>query len=152
MGEIALFSAIAAYWYIWLIIGILLIIANWMIFTKAGEPGWKSIIPLYNTYIQYKIAWGNGWLFLLNIIPIVNIVISIVFEVKLAKAFGKGKALGKAGQTKGKGAGSQKENHGLLPPDGLHADEKGGQFRCQYRGPGDRKKDRPGPVRHQAVK
>ena len=89
MGEIALFSAIAAYWYICLIIWILLIIANWMIFTKAGEPGWKSIIPLYNVYIQYKIAWGNGWLFLLNIIPIVNIVISIVFEVKLAKAFGK---------------------------------------------------------------
>lgn len=89
MGEIALFSAIAAYWYICLIIWILLIIANWMIFTKAGEPGWKSIIPLYNIYIQYKIAWGNGWLFLLNIIPIVNIVISIVFEVKLAKAFGK---------------------------------------------------------------
>ena len=89
MGEIALFSAIAAYWYICLIFWILLIIANWMIFTKAGEPGWKSIIPLYNMYIQYKIAWENGWLFLLNIIPIVNIVISIVFEVKLAKAFGK---------------------------------------------------------------
>ncbi|MCQ2752217.1 MAG: DUF5684 domain-containing protein [Coriobacteriales bacterium] len=36
---------------------ILLIIANWKIFTKAGEKGWKSIIPFYNIYIVFKISW-----------------------------------------------------------------------------------------------
>lgn len=28
---------------------ILMIVANWKLFTKAGEEGWKSIIPFYNT-------------------------------------------------------------------------------------------------------
>ena len=36
--------------YIFLVIAwyIILVIANWKIFTKAGEAGWKSIIPIYN--------------------------------------------------------------------------------------------------------
>lgn len=71
-----------------LLISILLIIANWFIFEKAGESGWKSIIPFYNSYIMFKIAWGNGWLFLLTFIPFANIVIAIIAEVKLTKSFG----------------------------------------------------------------
>ena len=35
----------------------LTILANWLMFMKAGEAGWKSIIPVYNTYTAYKIAW-----------------------------------------------------------------------------------------------
>lgn len=42
-------------WYI------LLIIAGWKIFKKAGEPGWKSIIPIYNFYMLYKIVDMQGW-------------------------------------------------------------------------------------------
>ena len=68
---------------------ILGIIAMWKIFTKAGEPGWAAIIPFYNVYTLFKITWGNGWKFLLLLIPIANIVIMIITEVKLAKAFGK---------------------------------------------------------------
>lgn len=70
-----------------LIIGI---IALWKIFDKAGEEGWKSIIPIYNTYILFKITWGNGWYFLLLLIPIVNFIILIVTEWKLCEVFGKG--------------------------------------------------------------
>lgn len=33
------------------------IAAMWRVFTKAGEAGWKAIIPIYNTYIMFKIAW-----------------------------------------------------------------------------------------------
>ncbi len=36
-------------------------IAYWKIFQKAGEPGWKSLIPFYNSYIQYKISWSGLW-------------------------------------------------------------------------------------------
>lgn len=39
-----------------LIYYILLVIAGWKIFEKAGEKGWKSLIPIYNTYIFYKIV------------------------------------------------------------------------------------------------
>jgi hypothetical protein len=41
--------------------GILAIVAMWKIFTKAGEAGWKSIIPIYNVYIMYKIVGMKNW-------------------------------------------------------------------------------------------
>ena len=47
-----------------LIIMILHIIGVWNVFKKAGEPGWKSIIPFYNTYILYKISWNPMWFWL----------------------------------------------------------------------------------------
>lgn len=40
---------------------IIYIIANWKIFKKAGEPGWKSIIPIYNVYIMFKIVNMKSW-------------------------------------------------------------------------------------------
>ena len=73
-----------------IIFGILVIIGMWKVFTKAGEPGWMSLIPFLNTYKLYKIAWGNGWLFLLGLIPIVNIVVYIMVSIKMARAFGMG--------------------------------------------------------------
>ena len=36
-------------------------IALWKAFTKAGEAGWKAIIPIYHTYIEYKIADMKNW-------------------------------------------------------------------------------------------
>ena len=69
--------------------GVLLIIAQWRIFTKAGEPGWASLIPIYNTYVLYKITWGDGLRFLLLLIPIYNIILSIQTNIRMARAFGK---------------------------------------------------------------
>lgn len=80
-------------WIIPAIIGvvllILLVVAEWKIFTKAGEKGWKSLIPIYNYYILCKIADGNGWKFLLFIVPIVNLVYIIMLNYRLALSFGK---------------------------------------------------------------
>lgn len=42
-------------------ITILIIIAWWKLFEKAGEKGWKSIIPIYNLYILFKIAHMKNW-------------------------------------------------------------------------------------------
>ena len=42
---------------------LLLIIARWKIFTKAGEAGWKSIIPIYADYVQWRIGWKRTGLF-----------------------------------------------------------------------------------------
>lgn len=66
------------------------IVAMWRVFEKAGEPGWASLIPFYNTYVLFKITWGNGWKFLLLLIPLANIVFAIMTMVKLARSFGKG--------------------------------------------------------------
>ena len=104
--EISTISAVIAS----LIFYIVLVIANWKIFTKAGEAGWKSIIPIYNGYILYKISWKTSvfWITvvlaliggILNgignpvtsvigvILNIVVIVIGIMQSYKLSKAFG----------------------------------------------------------------
>lgn len=44
---------------------VLSIIAWWKIFEKAGEPGWKSLIPIYNLYVLYKLTWKGYLCFLM---------------------------------------------------------------------------------------
>ncbi len=79
----------AGYTIVVLALGILGIVCNWKIYAKAGQPGWGALIPIYNVYLLFKITWGNGWYFLLTLIPIANVVIAILTQVKLAKVFGK---------------------------------------------------------------
>lgn len=82
------------YSLIMLVIAVIAIIALWKIFDKAGKPGWGAIIPFYNLYLLYDIAFGSGWFFLLSFIPFVNAIISIILMFKLAKSFGKGVGFG----------------------------------------------------------
>lgn len=77
-----------------IIVFVLSIVAMWLIFKKAGQGGWKALIPIYNVYTLCKIADGNGWKFLLFLIPIVNIIYGIMLTFRLAKSFGKGIAFG----------------------------------------------------------
>ena len=79
-----------------LIVSVITIIANWKIFTKAGEKGWKCLIPIYNTVVLFKIAglsplWVLGYL--ASAIPIVGYIavlgLTIYLMYNLAKAFGK---------------------------------------------------------------
>lgn len=77
-----------------LAISVLTLVAMWKLFVKAGKAGWKCLIPFYNTYCLYDIAWGNGWLFLLMFVPCVNVVVGIMMLFKLAKAFGQGTGFG----------------------------------------------------------
>ena len=37
---------------------VLLVIARWRLFSKAGEKGWKSLIPIYSSYVMYRIVWN----------------------------------------------------------------------------------------------
>ena len=73
-----------------LLISIFIIICMWKIFEKADEPGWAALVPFYNTYVLFKITWGNGWFFLLCMIPFANFVVLIITYWKLAKVFGGG--------------------------------------------------------------
>lgn len=45
--------ACAFSWYIIRAIG------YWKAFQKAGEAGWKAVIPFYNTYTRYKLTWNT---------------------------------------------------------------------------------------------
>ena len=66
------------------------IIAMWRIYEKAGQPGWATIIPFYNTWVLLKIVGRPGWWFILLFIPFVNIVIDIILLNDLSKSFGHG--------------------------------------------------------------
>ncbi|MDO4797567.1 MAG: DUF5684 domain-containing protein [Coriobacteriales bacterium] len=41
----------------WLVFVVLIIIAHWKMFTKAGEAGWKSIIPIYSDFVLFDLVW-----------------------------------------------------------------------------------------------
>lgn len=77
-----------------LLVALLIIVAMWKVFTKAGQPGWASIIPIYNLYIWCKIVGRPWWWILLMLIPFVNFIICIILCIDLAKSFGKGVGFG----------------------------------------------------------
>lgn len=93
-------GVMVVYLLITLAVAVVSIIAMWKIFTKAGKPGWAAIVPVYNFVVLYQIVGMNPlWLLVLigMIIPFVNFVAAIAFfvltilvDIKLAKAFGKG--------------------------------------------------------------
>ncbi|WP_396644469.1 DUF5684 domain-containing protein [Microbacterium sp.] len=69
---------------------VLLAIALWRVFTKAGYPGWLAIIPLVNAIFLVKVAGFSGWMTLLYLIPSVNIVFHIIVSIRVGRAFGHG--------------------------------------------------------------
>ena len=77
-----------------LLIALLIIVAMWKVFTKAGEPGWASIIHIYNIYVWCKIVGRPWWWMLLMLIPFVNFIVAIILCIDLAKSFGKGVGFG----------------------------------------------------------
>lgn len=42
------------------------IIAEWMLFKKAGKKGWEVFVPFYNTWVLIEIAGLNWWYFLIS--------------------------------------------------------------------------------------
>ena len=77
------------YWFIYIAIYVLLIAGWWMIFTKAGEDGWKAIIPIWNVLVLLKIVGREWWWIILMLIPCVSLVVGIMLMLDLAKSFGK---------------------------------------------------------------
>lgn len=92
-------------------------IADWKIFTKAGEAGWKSLIPIYNVYVEYEICWTGllGLVFvaaslvtglvdttnastvvkvLVVVVWILAVLLHLMQSIKLSKSFGKGVGFG----------------------------------------------------------
>jgi hypothetical protein len=66
----------------------------WRVFTKAGKPGWASLIPIYNMVVLLEIVGRPIWWILLMFIPFVNIIVGFVLMMDMAKSFGKGAGFG----------------------------------------------------------
>ena len=97
-GDLAYSAAagamVAGYLIVYVAILVVSLVGMWKVFVKAGKPGWAAIVPFYSTYCLFEMSFGNGWLFLLCLVPCVNIVVLIMCCFKLAKAFGKGAGFG----------------------------------------------------------
>ena len=59
---------------------------------EDGPSGWEGIVPFYNTYVLCQELYGNGWKFLLLLIPIYNIYFVIKMNIDWAKAFNQASA------------------------------------------------------------
>ena len=44
-----------------LIVAVVLIVAWWKIFTKAGKPGWTALIPIYNVIVMLQVVGRPVW-------------------------------------------------------------------------------------------
>ncbi len=77
-------------WIVYIALVVLMIVALWMVFTKAGKPGWAAIIPFYNIWVAWEVAGKPGWWMIFCIIPFVNIVFWIILCALLPPRYGKG--------------------------------------------------------------
>lgn len=71
---------IAGLFIVSLLLWVLQIAAYWKIFTKAGQAGWKSLIPIYADYVLYKIAWKKSMFWMTLGIGIVAGAASALFS------------------------------------------------------------------------
>jgi hypothetical protein len=74
------------------LITLIVLVAYWRIFTKAGEAGWQAIIPIWNVLVFLKIIGRPWWWILLMLIPLVNIIVAVIAFNDLSKSFGHGVA------------------------------------------------------------
>lgn len=97
-----LLNLLGTYLVVILVLWALLVVANWKIFTKAGKPGWASLVPFYKTYVEFDAFWGETkyfWFWLVScfcaaipvlgwILMVANVVIGIMLNHKKSQAFG----------------------------------------------------------------
>ena len=69
---------------------ILTITGMWKVFQKASQPGWASIVPIYNTIVMLQIIKKPLWWIVLFFIPFVSLIVSFIVMHYTAKIFGKG--------------------------------------------------------------
>ena len=94
----ALLSLIAGFGMI-LVAGIVVVtlIGMWKVFTKAGEPGWAVLVPIYNLIVLLRIA-GLPWYWVfapfVAIVPILGWIAYMVWIVwvhhRISTRFGQG--------------------------------------------------------------
>lgn len=81
---------------LWLAASIVLItVSLWLIFRKAGQPGWAALLPVYNLVVLVRVAGRPVWWFLMLLVPFIQWpLIWIVVLIDLARRFGKGPLFG----------------------------------------------------------
>ena len=79
---------------VYLAIVVLVVAGLWCVFAKAGEAGWKAIIPIWNIIVLLRISGRPVWWIILLLIPVVGFIVWLIVMIDLAKSFGKGSGFG----------------------------------------------------------
>src|ERR1700761_8666270 len=87
-GAAAVFAMLGIFLIPIIILSVVMIIAHWKIYEKAGKPGWAAIIPIYNIIVLLEIVGKPVWWIILFIIPCVNIIFAVWTVNLLSKSFG----------------------------------------------------------------
>lgn len=58
-------------------------------FEKAGEAGWKALVPVYNKIVWLDIIGRPRWRYALLWVPIINIFVLVGMIIELVKSFEK---------------------------------------------------------------
>lgn len=74
---------------IFLILVLISFAGLYKIFEKAGLPGWKALIPVYNFWLVGELINRPKWWGLIMIVPGVNLIMYGVYGFHLARAFKK---------------------------------------------------------------
>ncbi|RWY49156.1 DUF5684 domain-containing protein [Mucilaginibacter gilvus] len=82
------FAFFAAMFIPIMIVSVIILIAYWKIFEKAGKPGWAAIVPIYNIIVLLEIVGKPLWWILLLIFPCTSFFIGIWLINLLSKSFG----------------------------------------------------------------
>lgn len=85
-----------------LIVSLVQIVSMWVVFDKAGQPGWAAIVPFYNMWVLAEVADRPGWWGLAacfsGAIPfvgfIIQLVLWVVISVGVARTFNRGIGFG----------------------------------------------------------
>jgi hypothetical protein len=87
----------AAFFLVFVAIGLVTLIGMWKVFAKAGQPGWAVLVPIYNIIVLLRVA-GLPWYWVfapfVMIIPILGWIAYIVWIVwvhhRISTRFGQG--------------------------------------------------------------
>jgi hypothetical protein len=77
-----------------LAVALLLVIALWKIFTKAGKPGWATLVPLYNLVVLLQIVGRPWWYIFFIVVPGAQIILWAVVAINMGRVFDKNWAFG----------------------------------------------------------
>ena len=77
-----------------LVLGLLGLAGGWKTFEKAGKPGLLVLIPILNLLNLIDIAGKPLWWALLLLIPGVNVIVTILVMIEVAKRFDRGALFG----------------------------------------------------------
>ena len=83
--------------FIRIVISVLIVVviaSTWRVFMKAGKPGWAALVPIYNQIIRLEIAEKPIYWIVYLIIPVVNVIVTIIVSIGIAKRFKKNNGFG----------------------------------------------------------